>query len=175
MLLPRLLSLAVLGADLTPREAAVIELEQARAAQAIAARHGDRTPGEQSNEERRAQLEERAEAEREILDRHGVSLKAWVLSQVHRDRAAQEAVKRERAALLEDEVARAREQEEARAAARRAEAEAQAPVTIERGVEAPEGEAAADGQAPAPEAPERAAPTAASRPAPRTARGARSP
>lgn len=89
-----------LGADegFSPEKAATIAHEQQKAAAAVGAKFGNRKPTELSAEERQAYAKERAAAERQVLDQHGVTLKEWTRGQAKRSReevTQQQAVQRQ--------------------------------------------------------------------------------
>lgn len=82
-------------AQLDPAEIARIEAEQQDAAAAIEKKYGGRSGKELSLEERKAQADERAAAERAVLEQHGVSPKDWVKANARQSRDDREAVKAE--------------------------------------------------------------------------------
>jgi hypothetical protein len=59
----------------TPEEIAKIQHEQEKATAELEKKYGNRRISELSNEERRTLIKERADAEREVLDKHGVDPK----------------------------------------------------------------------------------------------------
>ncbi|MBX7098470.1 MAG: hypothetical protein K1X89_12205 [Myxococcaceae bacterium] len=85
----------LLLAQLDPAEIARIDAEQKDAAAAIEKKYGGRTGKELSLEERKAQADERAAAERAVLEQHGVSPKDWVKANARQSCDDREAVKAE--------------------------------------------------------------------------------
>lgn len=108
-------------AQLTPEKVAQIRLEEQAAMEKISKEHGDRLPGEMSNDERRAVIAKQQAAAAEVLSRHGVSTKEWTIytSRMSREEQAKAQTAQRR---LEDEAkakAREKEKEKARAAAKK--------------------------------------------------------
>lgn len=81
-LLPLLILLAGAGAraaEIPAQTLAEIRVELADALKKIDDAHGQKRPGELTNEQRRAVITAQAEAQQRILDRHGVTLKDYVV------------------------------------------------------------------------------------------------
>src|SRR4051812_9069823 len=103
----RTLLLAVLAVPLaaraeppSPEDIAKIQHEQEKAAADVDKKYGDRKPSELSPEERRAMTKEKAAADREVLEKHGVDPKEYArasakqnLDDRARTRAAREKLK----------------------------------------------------------------------------------
>jgi hypothetical protein len=124
-----LLLLLIAIARLSPQEIAAVERDQEKARLAVDAKYGNRTLGELSADERRAQAKDLAEAQRTVLERHNVQAHEWALTKARQSRADQEA---EKQAALALELA---EQERAAAAAlERARAVEERLVVVQRGV-----------------------------------------
>lgn len=124
-----LLSLIALlfGADpLPPDEAAAIAVEQRDKVAEVEKKYGGRKPFELSNDERAQYTRERAEAEQQVLDAHGVDAKQWALSQMKQSPAQAADQKAREKALVE-----AREKA---AQAAKDEAEAERPIPIQQGI-----------------------------------------
>lgn len=98
----------------SPEDLAKIQYEQEKAAADVEKKYGDKKPSELSPEERRAMIKERAAAEREVLDKHGVDPKEYARAQAKqsvddraRQRAAAEKLKKDgdaKPAQKKDEV-----------------------------------------------------------------------
>jgi hypothetical protein len=101
------LALLLAVAGLTPPEIAAIERDQARAQAEVEKRYGDRKPGELSPEERRAKAQEEAQAQRRVLEQHGVEPHEWALAQARQTRQQRAEVKEAAQALAEKEQAEA--------------------------------------------------------------------
>ncbi|MBL9036952.1 MAG: hypothetical protein JNG84_00425 [Archangium sp.] len=77
MSLATLVALLLTADELPPERAAAIEAESAKELRAVDAKYGNRKLSELSNDERRALGQEKAEAERKVLEKNGVSVKEW--------------------------------------------------------------------------------------------------
>lgn len=86
------------GDDITPEKRAQLQRDQAKAAAAVEKKYGNKKPNELSADERRSLTRERAEAEKEVLDKAGVDSKEFARSgarQSREDRASTEAAAKE--------------------------------------------------------------------------------
>lgn len=123
-----LLTATVLCADssLTTGKAAQIERDQQKASLEVAKKFGNRKPNELSGDERREMIRAQAEADREVLDKHGVDPKTWASYSAHQSRDEYAAQKAQVKELVEKE----KQDEEARAKA----AQQPTEITIQRGI-----------------------------------------
>lgn len=130
MLLPTLALFLSLGAEPIPADkAAKVERDYAKAQAKIDEKFGNRKLSEMSQEERRELTRERANAEAEVLDRHGIDAKQWARESIRRDRG-EYADMQERVKELE---AKEKAAKEAEAAAKKAAAEGQE-IPVQRGI-----------------------------------------
>jgi hypothetical protein len=65
----------------SPEDVAKIQFEQQKANADIDKKYGNKKPSELSNDERREMMKEKAAAERDVLDKHGVSAKDFARTQ----------------------------------------------------------------------------------------------
>jgi hypothetical protein len=65
----------------SPDEVAKIQFDQEKANADIDKKYGNKKPSELSNDERREMMKEKAAAERDVLDKHGVSAKDYARTQ----------------------------------------------------------------------------------------------
>ena len=84
MVLIALLMVALSAEELTPAMVAAIEREQTKAFSAIDEKYGNKKPSELTSTERAAISKERGDAERKVLDKHGVSFVSVLLLSVAR-------------------------------------------------------------------------------------------
>jgi hypothetical protein len=77
----------------SPAQVADIEHDQAKANAALQLKHGNMKPSELSLDERRALIREQAAAEKQILEKHGVSEKEWALGKQRQSRDERAQVK----------------------------------------------------------------------------------
>jgi hypothetical protein len=124
-----LLTLVLRADGLPPQTTAAIEHDTAKATAEVQEKYGNRKPAELSPEERRQLGRDQADAERKVLEKHGVSEKEWASSGSRRSRDDREAIKAAREGLVEKDKADA-------AAAEKAKAEANKPkeVVVQRGI-----------------------------------------
>ncbi len=118
--LPLLTSLAALwlaapahGEDLTPDRLATIQHDEQKAMDKVSKEHGNRTPFEMSPEERREVMEKQAAAKQQVLRKHGVELKDYVVRSSKLSREDRAEVESRRKALKEQDEASARQQAQA--------------------------------------------------------------
>ncbi len=79
--LPLMLAALVCHAeDLTPAKRAKIQRDQQKAAEAVDKKYGNKKPSELSSDERKAAMQERAAAERDVLEKAGVDPKEFARS-----------------------------------------------------------------------------------------------
>lgn len=71
------LTLLLLNAAPSIDESAHIELEQAEAQRAIDAKYGHKKPSELTAAETRAKIHDQAEADAQVLEKHGTNAKEW--------------------------------------------------------------------------------------------------
>ena len=116
-----------LRADVSPEQAAAIQHDAEKAQAEVAAKYGQKKSSELSSDERRDMIRDQAAAEREVLDRHGVSAHDWARSQALRSREERAQVKREAAAIAEQE------KEKAAVETQKKSSEAK-PISIQRGI-----------------------------------------
>jgi hypothetical protein len=76
-------------------KSAQIELEQAEAQSAVDAKYGNKKPGELTASETRAKVRDQAAADRQVLEKNGLTPKEW----------ARDSLKRSRAEFAEEKVA----------------------------------------------------------------------
>ena len=123
------LALAVVvqfSADEIPADkAAKIERSQEKAQAEISKKYGDRKPSAMTSDERRAQTQERSEADQKVLDKAGIDRKDWAISSMKRSRETTGKVK-------EAKVEQAKK-EQADAAKAKAPVEPQGEVTVQKG------------------------------------------
>lgn len=91
----------------SPAQVASIEHDQAKANAELALKHGNKKPNELSLDERRQLIREQAEAEKKILEKHGVSSKEWAMGQQRQSRDERDQVKAARDALAAKDKAEA--------------------------------------------------------------------
>ena len=65
------------GDDLNPENMAKIQSEQTKASEAVDKKYGNKKASELSPDERKAMSREKGEAERAVLDKHGVDSKSF--------------------------------------------------------------------------------------------------
>ena len=91
MALTALPLLLLLTQSPSPEDIAKIESEQGKATAEVDKKYGNRKPSEMSNDERKQMMKDKADAERAVLDKHGVDGKDFARTstkQTKEDRAA---------------------------------------------------------------------------------------
>lgn len=117
MSLPLLTLVIALGAEpIPPDKAAQVERDQQKAQKAVDAKYGNKKLTELSQDERRQLTKDRAEAEAQVLDKHGLDAKQWARESLKKDRAQYAEGKERVKALLEKEKAEAEAAEKAKQA-----------------------------------------------------------
>jgi hypothetical protein len=91
--------------DLNPEKAAKIDRDTDKALKAVDKKYGNRKPSELSSDERKQVIQERAAAEREVLEKHNVSPKAYTSYTARQSRDERAATKQAGAALEAKEQA----------------------------------------------------------------------
>ena len=116
--------------ELTPEKIAAIRRDEQAAQARVNAAYGNRKPSELSNEERRQVIQDQQKAGLEVMEKHGVSDKAYSRQVARMGREEREAVKQAEKKLEAEELA-------AREAARKKAEQAQNPpeeVPIQKGI-----------------------------------------
>lgn len=111
-----LLALPAPAQELTPEKAAEIDRDQKKAQDQVSKKYGNKKSNELSSDERKAMIRDQADADRAVLDKHGVSAKEfsrYSASQSRDDRART----KDAAAALEKKEQEAAEKEKQQAAA----------------------------------------------------------
>ena len=72
--------------DLTPAKRAKLQKEQQKAAEAVEKKYGNKKPSELSADERRSLMQEKAAAERAVLEKEGVDPKEFARSGMKQSR-----------------------------------------------------------------------------------------
>jgi len=96
--------------ELTPERLAAIQHDEEKALARIQKEHGDKQPAQMSSDERREVIREEQAAKREVLAKHEVDAKAYVVRSSKLSREEQAQVAQARQALEEKDEAEAREQ-----------------------------------------------------------------
>ncbi len=89
-----LLAVAAAAEPISAERAATIERDQKKAQKAVAEKYGNKKPSELTQDERREMIREQLAADREVLEKHGISAKDWArheISQSREERAEQKA------------------------------------------------------------------------------------
>lgn len=121
------LCLALVADEPIPAEkAAVIERAQAKAQAEVSAKYGHKKSSELSQDERRQMVKDQADAEKAVLEKHGVDGKQWARESLKRDRA-QYAENQQRVKDLEAK-------EKADEEKRKADANAPKEIAVQRGI-----------------------------------------
>jgi hypothetical protein len=81
-----LLAFVVHAEDMTPAKRAKLQREQQKAAEAVEKKYGNKKPSEMSADERRALMQEKAAAERAVLEKEGVDPKDFARSGMKQSR-----------------------------------------------------------------------------------------
>lgn len=81
-------SALVLHIDLTPTEAARVELEVLQSQRTVAAKYGHKKPSELTSDETKEKIRDRAEAENAVLEKHGLNAKEWARIQALKTKEA---------------------------------------------------------------------------------------
>jgi hypothetical protein len=71
---------------LTPEKSASIAREQAKAQAEVSAKYGNKKSSELSQDERRQMIKDQAAADRQVLEKNGVSAKEWARESMRKDR-----------------------------------------------------------------------------------------
>jgi hypothetical protein len=92
-------------AEITPEQAAKIDREKKKAMEDIDKKYGNKKGNELSNDERRAQTKERAEALEKVLDKNGATAKEYSKFEATASSADRAAAKEQGAAMDKKEAA----------------------------------------------------------------------
>jgi len=103
MLLTIALAALLSADDLNPQTAAVISREQDKAQAKVAEKYGNKKPSELSQEERREMIKDQAEADKAVLDKHGVDARDWARYEMRQGRGERGAQQQAEKALAEKE------------------------------------------------------------------------
>lgn len=101
------ISLALAPDDFDAERAAAIEREQAKETAAVGARYGNKKSTELSREERAQMIRDQQTAEKQVLEKYGMTAKEWARAQMNRTRDQASQVKEANKALETKEKAAA--------------------------------------------------------------------
>lgn len=130
-----LASPALAGEELTPEKVGAIQYDEEKALGKVDQQHGNKSVVDMSPEERHEVIEEKQAAKREVVEKHGVEMKDYVIRSSKMTTDEQQKVQETKQALKEKDEAeqKAAEQKAAEEKARKEQEEAPHDVVIRRG------------------------------------------